>query len=193
MILLLSTCIKFFQDENKIVHYRNRRTIFWYSIFLCGFVGAFISIWVNLLIFAISKASHITQFANTDIELQYGIKNSMDVLGIVVRTNIMMWLLCFILGLLYMLVQFLWDKMIYSILIVFLVVGAEEAGKFYFGKQLFMKYVFPADSYLYFTWDGFREGVTYLVLFIFVLICLLYLVIEKKDFYKKQKGIYTIS
>lgn len=187
-LIILATCYSSIQNEVYIFHFQSRDRLFSNLVMVNFFSSLCVSVWMNTSILIIGGFCYHFRFVENNTEIGKQIKSIYDVLAISLRTTIMLWIFLFLVGLFYFIVEVILDKVAGGALIAIGVVGIEQAYKFYFGNQLFMKYAFPMDTVLYISDKGFLTGVLYLLLFAFVLGGVLFGSVWKKDllFIKKR-------
>ncbi len=171
MLLLLSGYMDNVKTDTFILHIGGRKRLFLNLLAMNLIFSMVISLWLNLILFFVGNGMFHT-VPGDPIE---------HITPVMFRTSIALWLLLNILGLIYLIVQWLTFPMA-GVAAVLLIAGMEAAGKFYFQRQLFWKYAFPPDTVLYLSPDGFGRGMLWLFAYTIVLLCILLAVLQKKDF-----------
>lgn len=179
MLLLLSGCMDNVKTETVIIHIGGRKKLFLNLLAMNLIFSFIISVWLNLILFFVGNAMFHTV---PGFSMEH-------IMPVMFRTSIALWLLLNILGLIFLIVQWLTFRLA-GVAAVLVIVGMEAAGKFYFQRQLFWKYAFPPDTVLYLSSDGFGAGMLWLFLFTIVLLCILFAVLQKKDFLARQEEQY---
>lgn len=183
LILLLFCCLEKIDRENTLFCIGSRKKVAQKLLQINGICSLAISGYLNLGLFLIGKIFYNFKFAGKEIMKIYHI----NIFQVSIRTFFSMCLLLNILGIFFMITQLYFGKISYGIICMLIVVAAEAAGKFYIGKQLFWEYAFPIDTVLHLSKETFRNGMIYLVLFSFIMSCILFLVVETKDYLVRKE------
>lgn len=173
MLLVLLGYVDNVKVGTVLLHIGGRTKLFFNLLGVNMFFSFMISVWLNLILVFIGKVVFYSAFDVSELSILF-------------RTGFGLWMLLFILGLVFLIVQWMTFR-IAGVVIVLGVVGLEAAGELYFGNQFFWKYAFPLETKLYLSWGDFAIGMLWLLLFAIVLFCILFVVLQKKDFMVRQE------
>lgn len=183
LILLLFCCLERVVQENTLIFLGSRGRMFRRLLWINGVCSCAISGYLNLIVLIMGKIFYDSKFSENEIMKIYDV----NIFQLSIRTFFSMSLLLNILGIFFMITQIYFGKTSCGIICILIVVTGEAAGKFYIGKQLFWEYAFPIDTVLHLSQKMFRKDTIYLILLSFVLSCVLFFVVETRDYLVRKK------